>query len=823
MNAFELFGLISIDGKGAREEIDSVSSKGKELAESLGSAFATAGRWVVRGVAASAAAVGTLITSSVKNYAEYEQVAGGAQLMFGDAYDYIAEKSANAYKEVQMSQVDYLKQVNGFATGLKTAMKGNEQEAAELSHRIITAQADVVAATGQTQENVQNAFNGIMKNNFSMLDNLAMGITPSKEGFQDLIKTVNKWNKENGKATKYNINNIADCQKALLDYIEMQGVSGYAAAEAAGTISGSLAMMKASWQNLLVGIASDSHNLDELVTGFADSAVNVFDNISKRVPSIVKGINQMIKGLAPKLPGIVQDLLPGLVEGAVGLITGLASALPGIMQIIVDQLPFIMSQLATAAESIFKGVATSISQTFGALFDYVSLDLLDTGVSFESLATKAKGAFGKIASYFDDVFSEDGINFRALGEAIANLFDDTVRAIGTMFYNLVDQAPELLSKVGDAISNAWSNGVWPFIQGLFSATFGIELPDWEGVKTAISTAWTTKVWPFIQSYYKVMFGINLPEWSTVRDEITVWWGKVSTAISNYFKAVFSIFTEDADGATAAERIRLWWEKCMIAIGDIFFAIFCIKTEDEDGSTVGKRIKEWWAKVVGSVGDIFWSTFKVFTEDADGKTVGQRIIDWWLKVQEARGDIFKETFKLVFPKLSDVLADVSSWWEDIKKNINLSIGFNLLPTGGAVSNALLNGANGNTSTSLPSTSSSSAFSSSGGLFNGLKKSITGYHAEGAVFSKPTLFDTRLGYRMVGEGSESEAVAPISVLQGYVAEAVAAQNAGVVNALERVVDAINEMNDSMGSNLRGALDGVSLGVNKREFGRLVKAVT
>ena len=167
MNAFELFGLISIDGKGAKEEIDSVNSKGKELAESLGSAFATAGKWVVAGVGAAATAVGTLITSSVKNYAEYEQVAGGAELMFGEAYDFIAAKSASAYKEVQMSQVDYLKQVNGFATGLKTAMKGNEQAAAELADRIVTAQADVVAATGQTQENVQNAFNGIMKSNFS--------------------------------------------------------------------------------------------------------------------------------------------------------------------------------------------------------------------------------------------------------------------------------------------------------------------------------------------------------------------------------------------------------------------------------------------------------------------------------------------------------------------------------------------------------------------------------------------------------------------------------------------------------------------------------
>ena len=146
----------------------------------------------------------------------------------------MAEKARNAYETVQMSQNDYLQQVNGFATGLKTALGGNVQAAAELADKVITAEADVVAATGNTQEAVQNAFNGIMKSNFTMLDNLQLGIAPTKEGFQQLIDKVNEWNAENGEATAYTIDNLADCQAALVDYIEMQGLAGYAANEAAG-------------------------------------------------------------------------------------------------------------------------------------------------------------------------------------------------------------------------------------------------------------------------------------------------------------------------------------------------------------------------------------------------------------------------------------------------------------------------------------------------------------------------------------------------------------------------------------------------------------
>lgn len=49
-----------------------------------------------------------------------------------------------------------------------------------------------------------------------------------------------------------------------------------------------------------------------------------------------------------------------------------------------------------------------------------------------------------------------------------------------------------------------------------------------------------------------------------------------------------------------------------------------------------------------------------------------------------------------------------------------------------------------------------------------------NAKGAVFSRPTIFDTRLGRQMVGEAGP-EAVAPIGVLQKYVLSAVQAANA------------------------------------------------
>lgn len=287
-NVFELFATISLDTDEYERKLKDSENKTSTFADVLKANLASGA--IIAGVKKLAGVVADVGKAAYTSYARYEQLAGGAQLMFGDAYDFVAEKARNAYKAVQMSQNDYLQQVNGFATGLKTALGGNVQAAAELADKVITAEADVVAATGNSQEAVQNAFNGIMKSNYTMLDNLQLGITPTKEGFQQLIDKVNEWNAENGEATSYTIDNLADCQAALVDYIEMQGLAGYAANEAAGTIEGSTASMKAAWQNLATGMADSSADMEGLTKDFVDSVFTAGRNIIPRVQQIVTGV-----------------------------------------------------------------------------------------------------------------------------------------------------------------------------------------------------------------------------------------------------------------------------------------------------------------------------------------------------------------------------------------------------------------------------------------------------------------------------------------------------------------------------------------------------
>lgn len=96
----------------------------------------------------------------------------------------------------------------------------------------------------------------------------------------------------------------------------------------------------------------------------------------------------------------------------------------------------------------------------------------------------------------------------------------------------------------------------------------------------------------------------------------------------------------------------------------------------------------------------------------------------------------------------------------------------------------------------------------------------WYAKGAVLNSPTIFGMNGNHLMAGGEAGAEAVAPIDVLQGYVAAAVAEQNDKVAVVLNKILEAIADLDNNMGASVRNALEGTALKINNREFGRLVR---
>lgn len=395
-------------------------------------------------VTAAAAGIAALGTNSVKLYSEFEQLQGGTELLFGDAYQTVMDYAHNAYKNVQMSTNDYLTQVNGLSTGLKTALGGDAAAAAELANKVVVAEADVVAATGASQEAVQNAFNGIMKSNYTMLDNLQLGITPTKEGMESLIATVNEWNTANGNATEYTIDNLADCQNALVDYITMQGLAGYASMEASETIQGSVSSMKGAWTDFLTGLSNSDADMSQLAQNLITSAESVLENvvpiIKQMLPTLVSSIADLANAIIPEISSLIDDLLPVLIEGATSLVQNAVAVLPSLISAAVNALPSLASAAVSIVTTLGQGIMTAIPQLVTAVTGLVT--------SFgEYLAsnsgTLAESAVGMIQTIGDTLMN----NFDIFAQVAVDLIQNLASGLAENLPVLIESGLTMLTSV----------------------------------------------------------------------------------------------------------------------------------------------------------------------------------------------------------------------------------------------------------------------------------------------------------------------------------------------------------------------------------------
>lgn len=517
MNLFELFVKIDVD--------DKASSKLGNITNKLGGGLKTAAKIGAAAVSVASGAIVALTKQAVKNYAEYEQLVGGAELMFGDAFGYVQQKSQEAYKNVQMSQNEYLQQVNGFATGLKTALGGNEQAAAELADKIITAEADIVAATGNTKENVQNAFNGIMKSNFTMLDNLQIGIKPTKEGFQEVIDKVNEWNKTNGKATDYQMDNLADMQSALVDYIDMVGYAGYAHDEAQNTISGSIATTKAAWSNLVTGVADDNANFEQLIDNFVESVGNTATQILPKIQTALEGGGKLVEELVPviieQIPQFVNDTLPKMLESGVNIITTILEGISKDPDAVVDTIFNVITVLIKAIINLLpKIIETGVKLVVALIKGIISY--------LAPLSETAKKTFEKFKDTIKNKLSD-------MIEQGRNAVSEFISGIKNKFSDLVQTGAEVFQNVRDAVRNRISEIITEgkelitnFISGVKSLFSSVASAGSEIISTA-KEAISGRVYEFFSIGSSIVEGV----WSGIQNAI----GWFTSRVSSFFSGI----------------------------------------------------------------------------------------------------------------------------------------------------------------------------------------------------------------------------------------------------------------------------------------------
>ena len=171
-------------------------------------------------VAAGTTAAATLVKKSVEGYATFEQMVGGVETLFGaggqsmeeyaqstgktvgeieskynslmTAQTTVLNNANNAYKTAGLSANGYMETVTSFSASLIQSLGGDTEKAASYANRAIIDMSDNSNKLGSNMRDIQNAYQGFAKQNYTMLDNLKLGYGGTQEEMKRLIKDASQ-------------------------------------------------------------------------------------------------------------------------------------------------------------------------------------------------------------------------------------------------------------------------------------------------------------------------------------------------------------------------------------------------------------------------------------------------------------------------------------------------------------------------------------------------------------------------------------------------------------------------------------------------------
>lgn len=451
MDVYDLTAKLTLDTseyeKGLGDSEKKSQSFGDKLKGGLGKAGKiVGGAFAATGAAIGAAAVGVgkFASESIKSYADFEQLIGGVETLFGDSAQKVIDDASAAFKTAGMDANAYMETSIQSAAALINSLGGDQAKAADLMNMSITDMADNVNKMGTSMESVQDAYRGFSRGNFTMLDNLALGFAGTKEGMQSLLDKA-----EEISGYKYDISSYSDIVEAIHVVQDEMGITGTTSKEAASTISGSLGMLKGSWQNLITGMADSKADIGKLIGDVVESAETVLGNLLPAVENALGGIGKLVESLAPiianKLPSLVKTVLPSFLNAATSLVIGVVQALPSIISVLVEQAPVIIQSLVQA---IIETLPVLIETGRELIQNFTS------GMDPEELITKGGELLNsfveKILEYAPQVFQKGLDLIASLASGVANnlptILSTIAGVIGNVLSSIMDRLPEFLAQ-----------------------------------------------------------------------------------------------------------------------------------------------------------------------------------------------------------------------------------------------------------------------------------------------------------------------------------------------------------------------------------------
>lgn len=743
------------------------ASKMSSVMKGIGSSAIKVGKGLAVAGAAAATAVTALVSKSVGAFADYEQLTGGVETLFGaggrsveeyaqsvgksvsdiqgkydslmSAQNAVLENANKAYMTAGMSANEYMDTVTGFSASLISSLGGDTSKAADYANSALVDMSDNANKMGTDMESIKNAYQGFAKQNYTMLDNLKLGYGGTQEEMKRLLSDAEKLTGQ-----RYDISSFADITQAIHAIQTQMDITGTTAKEASTTISGSWGSLKAAFENTLVGLTTGGEMFNQSLDALVDSAKTFGQNVIPAITGALSGVGSLIESLAPvivaELPSMVSDILPHLVSAAKSLVTGLISQLPALGRAVLDAIPSIFDGMTDVIgessvgklKGSFEGLKNTITDTFSNIGPMLK-DFCEGGISTfcDALSTAMDLASGAISV------------IEALSPVIGAVAGAIITYKGAvMLWNAAETAKNVVMGISTAAQ--WALNVamtanpigivivaigalvgafivlWNKSEGF--RNFWINL--WEKVKAIVTSAWEG----IKAGFEKIKNGISAVKekvstmWNGVKEKTSELWGGVKNAVSeklNNIKSAYDAHGGGLKGATfaAIEGVKEYYRTGYDAINQLTGGKL-----GEVVNAVGVKMEAVKSKFGEAFGNVKNTVMTIFENIKNG------IVE---KITAA-----VDTVKNVFNKISDT---VSSVWDKIKSLLKAP---KIVQTG--------------TVTVM-------------GVDTPIPKFGLDWNAKGGIMTRPTAFGFANGKIQMGGEAGAEAILPLSAfwrnLQAY----------------------------------------------------------
>ena len=531
--------------KETQEEADAVEEFGKE-AEKSGEKALSLGdiikanltsEAIISGVKALADGIATVGNAmlnfgkdAINSFGELEQSLGGSEAVFGEHASKIQKIGEDAYKNLGVSQSDYLATANKMGA-LFQGSGVEQQKSLELTEKAMQRAADMASVMGIDMQTALDSVAGAAKGNFTMMDNLGVAMNATTIEAYAAGKGLDFVWKEASQAEK--------TEMAMQMFFEnTEQYAGNFAKESTQTISGSFGLMRASVESLMAGLGNADADLVNLSQNIIDAALAVVDNVKPIIDNIISAmpvvIDTLVGAISEKLPELLEmgvQLLGSLLDGiskSIGTILPVAmSVVQTLLTTIIQNLPTIISMGIQMLTSLIQGIANTLPELIPLCVDTVILvveTLIDNidliiNAGIDLIIGLAEGLIVAVPTLLEKIPILINAVVEALTSNLPALLAMGVQLTVELALGLIAAIPQLVTQIPQIIA-AIIGGLAKGVAGVASVGGDLVRGLWNGISNMAS--WViSKIQGFGQTILnslKSFFGIHSP--STVfKDEI----------------------------------------------------------------------------------------------------------------------------------------------------------------------------------------------------------------------------------------------------------------------------------------------------------------